>query len=901
MHPRPDQTDQPRQLRERDLRGLVWRNIGPANMGGRLAAIALAPSDSKTIYLGYATGGVWKSTDNGVTFTPIFDDYETASIGALAVADAPPTWKGWSREDLDSVETSQDLADKGRGRIVWVGTGEGNGRNSSSWGNGVYRSTDGGKTFEHLGLAQTHDITRIALDPRDPDVAYVAAMGHLWGPNEERGLYKTSDGGKTWKKSLYIDENTGCVDVVVDPQDPDIVYAAMYARRRTPWSFSGVSETGGVFRSTDGGATWTKLTKGLPRRTGRIGLTIAPSNPDVVMAVIESDEGGHIGAPFPDRSRAGGVFRSEDGGDTWERVSDFVSRPFYFSTIRIDPRDDEHVLVAGFEIFESRDGGRTFRKGVARTPHVDYHAMVIDPHDPDHILVGTDGGLYVSWNGGKTWDFHNHMAVGQFYNVSVDDSEPYRVLGGLQDNGSWIGPSASVFEDDGAFMGKAGALTNADWRMVFFGDGFHTAFDPEDPNIVYAESQGGNFARIHLDTGETYDISPRPREGQSRFRFNWNSPLIHSLHEPDVLYVAGNFVFKLTDKGDRWERISPDLTRHEADKITTVGSDAETYGTVVSLAQSPLDKDLLWAGSDDGLVHVTTDEGGSWRNVTPEAAQGLYIAEIEPSNHDRDTAYVAVDGHRSDDFTVRLLMTTDLGRTWTDIAGDLPQGFPVRVVREDPHNPDLLYAGTERGVYVTIDRGAHWVRLTADTLPTVRVDDLKIQRRERDLVAATHGRSIWILDDVSPLAQLTEEVVRSPFHLFEILPARPRYTIMQGGVWSDRMFTAPNNPLGAAITYWIRDVNDEDVSIEILDRFGQTIRTLTGSNRSGLNRVWWDLQADPRQRLASPHPMPQFVPAGTYTVRVRFGDRVEERTVEVLPAPRYGDNEGKAQQNRRRR
>ena len=872
-----------RQLEARDLKPLTWRSIGPANMAGRVACLALAPSDDKTIYIGYATGGLWRSTNRGTTFTPVFDTYETSSIGSVAVCDAPSDWPGWSEEET---EEDADLEAMGRSKIVWLGTGEGNGRNSSSWGNGVYRSTDGGETFAHLGLADAHDIPALAVDPRDPDVCYVAALGHLWGANDMRGVYRTSDGGKTWSLSLHIDENTGAVDVLVDPSRPDTVFAAMYMRRRTPGTFQSGGPEGGIYRSTDNGASWTKLTDGLPEQTGRIGLSICGDKPDVLCAVVESDEGGWSGNTWSDQQRAGGVFRSEDGGDTWQRVTNFNPRSFYFSKIKIDPHDDQRVYLLGWQVAVSDDGGRTFRNGLAKVPHVDFHAMVVNPDDTDHLLAGSDGGLYISYDQGETWDFHNHMAVGQFYNIAVDDSDPYRVGGGLQDNGTWFGPSENIFDEDGAFMGRAGGITNHDWIFVWGGDGFHLAFDPNDPEVVYAESQGGYLTRIHLDTGIHRNLRPEPKEGEPRFRFNWNAPFFISPHDPATLYLGGNYVFKFTERGDRWERISDDLSTANLDQIVAVGSEAETAGTVVSLAESPIAQGMLWAGSDDGLIHLTTDDGESWTDVTPDAVDGRYISRIEPSHHDQNRAFVSVDGHRTDSFEPVLLMTNDTGNSWSSIEGNLPRQAPIEVVREDPRNADVLYVGTEHAAYVTIDRGERWIKLNGETLPTVAVDDLKIQHRENDLVAGTHGRSIYILDDISPVSQMTDDVVQSAFHVFEPMPAKPRYRLTYGDLWSDKLFIAQNPPVGAMLHYWIREYDDEDVSISITNEQDVVVRTLEGTNRPGLNRVVWDLLPEPDQLLGEDDDgLTQFVPAGEYTVTITSGDQSASTTLAVLSPP----------------
>ncbi len=879
-----DEAPSSRILRPQDLNALAWRSIGPANMAGRVATIYLAPANSKTYFVGFATGGLWKTTNNGTTFEPVFDDKETSSIGSVVVCDAPTNWRGWL-DEKDELDEDADLEKLGKAKIVWVGTGEGNGRNSSSWGHGVYRSTDGGAKFEHVGLEDSHDIPALAVDPRNPDVCYVAALGHLWGANETRGVYKTDDGGKTWSKSLYIDENTGACDVVVDPNNPDTVYAAMYMRRRTAYSFTSGGPQGGIYRSTDAGQSWTKLTNGLPEQTGRIGLDIYRSDPRIVYASVESDVGGKVGDSFGNDSRAGGVFRTDDGGDTWERKAPITPRAFYFSRIRVDPKDDQRVYLPGWTLFVSDDGGETFRGGVAKVVHVDFHAMVIDPQDTDHILLGTDGGLYVSYDRGKTWDFHNHFAVGQFYNVAVDNSDPYRVGGGLQDNGTWIGPSENLFNAQEAFMGRTGAITNHDWTFVNWGDGFGVAFDPHDSNIIYAESQGGWLMRTHLDTGIKRVLKPEAKEGEPRFRFNWNAPFFISPHDDTTLYLGGNYVFKLTERGDSWTRISDDLSTRDINKVTTVGSEAETNGTVVSLAESPLQQGFLWAGTDDGLIHVTTEDGGTWTNVTPPEAQGLYVSKIEPSHHDRETAYVAIDGHRSDHFEPILLVTTDGGENWASILGDLPTTAPVKVVREDLVNPDVLYIGTEHAAYVTIDRGEHWVRLNGKSLPTVAVDDLVIQQREQDLVAGTHGRSIYILDDISPISQLTADVVQSAFHVFESMPAQPRYYLDYGDLWSDRMFIADNPAMGGQISYWIREYADEEVGIEIADATGHVLRKLVGTNRPGLNRVVWDLQPEEDQRLGNADNLPEFVVAGEYKVSITYGDHKGQTTITVLPAP----------------
>ena len=852
-------------LRAEQLAGYRWRSVGPANMGGRVADIAGHPTDPATFYVALGTGGLLKTTNNGTTWKFVFEDQAVASVGSVAVAPSKPD-------------------------VVWVGTGEGNSRNSSSWGNGVYRSTDGGKSWQHFGLEQTHDIPRLVAHPKDPDTAYVCALGHLWAENPERGVFKTTDGGKTWQHSLKLDARTGCVDLVLDPENPETVLAAAYARRRTAWSYDSGGPFDGVYRSVDGGAHWTKLAKGLPEKTGRIGLDAAPSKPGAFYAVVESDDGGNI-APFDAASRSGGVFRTDDRGDSWRRVSKLAPRSFYFSEIRVDPKDDQHLWVLGVDLYVSKDGGGSWSRRAAAKTHVDHHALWVDPANPRRVLLGNDGGIYASWDAGEKWSFLNNVAIGEFYNLAVDFKTPYTICGGLQDNGTWCGPSATlaatnVEEED---SDEAFGITNQDWRYVMGADGFHVAIDPTNPSIVYSEMQGGGANRLNLETGVRKFLRPDAREGQPTYRFNWNTPFVISHHDPTVLYLGGNMLFRLAERGDRWEAISPDLTTRDPLKMASAGSGAENHCTIVAISESPKDPKVIWAGTDDGNFQVTRDGGGSWANVAarlPAETRGLYVSSVEASHFEPGRVYVAVDGHRCDVFKPFLFASDDFGATFREIGGSLPLGGPVNVVREDLANPDLLFCGTEFGAFASFDRGAHWVPLKQG-MPTVAVDDLLIHPRDRDLIAGTHGRSIVVIDDIGALEQSTAAVLAEPYHLFQPRPAREFYALPYGGIWGDGFFTAKNPPSGVAISYWVKEYSPEEVSLEIADAAGRLVRKLKGSSVPGYSRVMWDLQPERQEQVTGRGRgiQPQLVAAGEYTVTMKVKARPDQKVKLTVTAP----------------
>ncbi len=844
------------------MRALKPRSIGPAIMSGRVSDIAYDPKETATYYIGLGTGGLMKTTDNGSTFDGVFEKESVAAIGSVAVAPS------------DS-------------KVVWVGTGEANDRNSESWGDGVYRSADGGDTWTHVGLEKSFMIPRIVAHPTDPNIAWVAAMGDMWTFGGERGLYKTTDGGKSWTRLLAApspyDDRTGCGDVAVDPSDPNTIYAVLYARQRTPWSFvSGPDLTdgkniGGIYKSTDGGATWKKLEKGLPGRTGRIGLSLYAKNPKIIYAVVGSDEAGT--ADIRDiTSKRGGVFRSEDGGETWARQSEVDPRPFYFSQIRVDPANDQRVYVLGFALLVSDDGGKTWREDLGQKLHPDLHALAIDPRNPKRLLLGTDGGAYQSFNSGQVWEHLNRMAAGEYYRINVDMSTPYRICGGLQDNENWVGPSRTY---------KDAGIGNTDWEPLGGGDGFSCAFDSENPRVLYTESQQGFIHRIDLSNGQLKVLRPEPAEGQAAFRFHWNTPLIPSRHAKDVLYLAGNRVFKLTLRGEQWQVISPDLSTQELAKMQAAGSGAENYGVVYSLAESPVKAGMLWAATDDGKVWMTEDEGAHWTDLTtnlPAETHGQWMSRIEAGWQDAGVAYLAVDAHRTGNFAPLAYRTADGGKTWEKISSDLPPTGPVKLVREDPKNPNLLFAGTEFGLFVSFNRGGHWVKFAG--VPTVAVDDILVHSRERDLVLATHGRSLYIVDDIRPLEEMNAEVEAKDLYLFPARTGFGRHLVPGFADWAGKAyFQGENPPEGTLLTYYVKEVNGEQVRVKITNSEGQTVAKMKFTPSPGLNRFNWDLKPSHDMLNEYGGEGAKFVRAGDYTVSLAYGKATGTQTVHVEIAP----------------
>ncbi len=756
------------------LAGLRARAIGPAGMSGRISSIDRVLSDPAVLYVGTAAGGVWKSTSGGVSWTPIFDDQPVASIGDVSIFQPSPD-------------------------IVWVGTGEGNPRNSVSVGNGVYRSLDGGRTWRHLGLRKTERIHRVVLHPSNPDVAWVAAMGPTWGESPERGIFKTVDGGKSWRKVLYVNETTGGADLVIDPGNPQKLFAAMWDHRRWPWFFRSGGPGSGLYVSVDGGENWRRLTEkeGMPKGDlGRIGVAIAPSDPRIVYALVEAEKSA--------------LLRSRDGGWSWKTVNDepgIAPRPFYYADIRVDPERPNRIYNLWSLASVSNDGGKSFEVLIPYSKiHPDHHALWIDPRDGRSLIDGNDGGIALSHDRGRTWQFAANLPLAQFYHVAVDMERPYHILGGMQDNGSWRGPAA-VWEN--------GGIRNQFWEEVGFGDGFETRSDPQNPLRGYSMSQRGFLMRWNLETGERKSIRPAPlTEGE--LRFNWNAAFAQDPFEPATIYLGSQFLHRSRDRGRTWEIVSPDLTTDNPDwqkqrdsgGLTPDVSGAENFTTLVAIAPSPIRKGVVWTGSDDGRIHVTRDGGETWISVEenlPDVPENTWVPHIEPSHFDPAVAYAVFDDHRRGNWTPYLYRTEDYGQTWTSLASDPVRGYAL-VVAEDPVNRDLLFLGTEFGLFWSMDRGKSWMAWRHG-LPTTSVMDLAIHPRESDLVIATHGRSAFVLDDIRPLRQLTPEVVASPLYLFAIGDVQ-QYRVKQTGgsrFPGDGEFRGENRPYGALVTFWLGD------------------------------------------------------------------------------------------------
>ncbi len=835
------------------------RHIGPATTSGRITWIDAVHTKPEIIWVGTASGGVWKSVSGGAEFRPVFDEH-TQSIGALAI-------------------------DQNNPDIVWVGTGEANVRNSVSVGDGVYKTTDGGQTWKHLGLKNTERISDIILHPTNSSIAYVAALGHLWNANEERGVYKTTDGGQTWTRILYLDENTGAADLAIDPQNPDVLYAAMWGFRRWPWFFdSGFGGKSGLYKTTDGGQTWTTAHNGLPQETlGRMAVAVAPSNPDIVYLTVE--------CKAKDKK---GLYLSTDAGASWQKVnneSGTTVRPFYFSTLVADPKNDSIVYKCGLNLIISENRGKGFRS-MPGSVHSDVHAVWINPNNTKHVLIGTDGGVYESFDRGRSFKMFMNLPVAQFYRISVDDDMPFNVYGGLQDNGSWFAPSQ-----------KAGGISNADWQSSFGGDGFWSFRHPTDKDIVFAEYQGGNLVRYNKKTGMAQQIKPYPTEDKEKYRFNWNTPIHLSPNNPNRMYFGSQYLFMSEDKGDSWKTISPDLTTNDPNKLkqkesgglSIDNSSAENHCTIYVIAESPKDERIIWVGTDDGNLQVTFNAGQHWTNVAgkvPALPAHTWVSFVEPSPHDRLTAFVTFDGHRTGDMKTYLYKTTDGGQTWTSLATPQVEGYTF-CIRQDPVNPNLLFLGTEFGLFISVDGGKNWARFD-NNLPKVAVHDIAIHPRDHALVLGTHGRGAIIIDDITPLRQITPEVLAKPLHFFTTAPTLLRDPGAGGGWFGGQgQFVGANPSSAAKIVYYMNKRHTFGKMYIEVWKDGQLLRTLPAGKSAGINVVEMPTAMEKprsaptnnRQALFGSLFGPNF-PAGEYQVKLIKGNDTYEHNFILANDPR---------------
>ncbi len=861
----------PVQVDSETISGLGARNIGSAAMSGRIAALAAVHEGARlTVYAGAASGGVWKSVNGGTTFKPVFDKQPVQSIGAIAIDPKNP-------------------------RVIWVGTGEAWMRNSVSIGDGVYKSVDGGENWTNLGLRTSEHIAKILIDPTETNTVYVCVPGRLWSDSDERGVYKTTDGGKSWTNILKgSNASTGCSLLSMDPAHPKTLYAGMWDFRRRGWTFRSGGEGptapsgSGLFKSTDGGATWTDLqapgTAGLPTKPwGRVAVAVAPSKPDVVYAFIEAE---------PPKN---GLYRSDDGGRTWQaldRSQNMIWRPFYFANLIVDPKNENRIYKPDGGLIVSTDGGRSF-SGISGGAHGDFHDVWIDPDDTDHLLTGDDGGLWYSYDAGNKWWKADNLPVSQFYHVSVDMDMPYHVYGGLQDNSSWVGESE-----------YPGGITSSRWENMYGGDGFWMFVDPTDPDYLYAESQGGEIGRVNRRTHEARNIKPLPRYQEGKLRYNWNTPIHVSPTQKGTIYLGAQFLFRSRDYGQTWDRISPDLTTNDPAKqkqeqsggVTVDNSSAEMHTTIFAIAESPKNPEVIWAGTDDGNLQVTRDGGKTWTNVVGNI-QGLpknaWVSSVEAGHFDAGTVYATFDAHTFGDMRPYAYKSTDFGATWSAlVASDAPVRGYAHVVKEDLVNKDLLFLGTEVGLWVSLDGGKRWAHYKGGDLPSVAVRDLAIHPRDNDLVIATHGRGIWIIDDITPLRALTPAMLATNVVFMPARPTLQRVSASGGWANGDAAFVGPNPPGDAVITYYLKKRHIfGDMKIEVLGPDGRLLGTVPTSKRRGLSRVTWSMrlkapQVPPAASAAFGAAYGPRVLPGTYTVRMTKDTAVYTTPLLVVADPR---------------
>jgi photosystem II stability/assembly factor-like uncharacterized protein len=856
------------------ISGLPARNIGSATMSGRIAAVAAVNENGRlTLFVGAASGGIWKSVNGGTTFKPVFDRQAVQSVGAIAI-------------------------DPSNSKTVWVGTGESWTRNSVSIGDGIYKSTDGGENWTNMGLKDTEHIAKILVDPKDSNSVLACATGHLWNDNDERGVFKTSDGGNTWKKVLAgANGSTGCGMLAMSPLEPKTIYASMWDFRRQGWTFRSGGLGSGLYQSTDGGEHWTELndqnTKGLPEKPwGRIALAVAPGKPQVVYAMIES--------------KKSALFRSNDGGKTWNRLDAsrfMIWRPFYFANLIVDPKDENKVFKTDGPLLLSVNGGQSF-SSVGGGAHGDFHDIWIDPNNPNIVYTGDDGGLWRSADGGTRWMHQVNLPVSQFYHVSVDNSNPYHVYGGLQDNSSWIGDSS-----------YPGGVTNSRWENIYNGDGFWVFEDTSDPDYIYAEYQGGTIGRVNRHTLEIRPIQPLPNYNEKKLRFNWNTPIHMSPNEKGTIYIGAQFLFRSRDHGQSWQRISPDLTTNDPEKqkqeesggVTVDNSSAEMHTSIYSISESPKNGQIIWVGTDDGNVQITRDGAKTWTNVVaniPGLAKNSWVSTIEASRFDEGTAYATFDRHTFGDMKPYAYKTTDYGKTWTslNVQENGALGY-AHVIKEDTVDPSLLFLGTELGLWISVDGGQHWGQYKGSGFPAVAVRDLVVHPRSSDLVLATHGRGIWIIDDISPLRALTPDLMAKDATLIEGPPAIQYFNANGGWAEGDESFNGPSRPTDAFIDYYQKQRHIfGDLKIEILDQDGKLVDTIPGSKHRGLNRAKWSMRLKApvvppaASALFGATQGPRVLP-GTYTIKMTKGDQVYAEKLNVVLDPRatYSVEDRKAQ------
>ena len=846
--------------------GIKPRNIGPGGMSGRVTAFAVDPRNENIFYVGTASGGLWKTNNAGTTFTPIFDNEAVASIGALAVDPLRPD-------------------------IVWAGTGEGNPRNSVTGGYGIYKSTDGGLSWKCMGLELTRYIHRILIDPVNPDVIYAGVIGNPWAPHTERGLYRSTDGGNTWKQILFTNETSGVADMVMDPSNPGKIFVAMWDHQRWPWFFRSSSEGSGLWLTRDGGDTFTEVTEGLPEVKGRMGIAIAASNPSYVYAYVESNPSG--------------IYRSTDGGITWKKRGErnIGNRPFYYAEIYVDPQNENRIYTLYSGVNVSEDGALTFDKRTAESVHLDHHAWYIDPANPDRMLDGNDGGMGITYDKGVTWRHIENLPVGQFYHISVDNELPYSIYGGLQDNGSWRGP---------AYSWHRGPLINEMYDFLMGGDGFDALPVPGDSRYCYAQSQGGSLQRIDVTTGWSKSIRP-VAEGDEKLRFNWNSALAQDPFNDNAIYFGSQFVHRSIDRGDTWTRISPDLTTNDPEKqkqeesggISHEATGAENHCTVITISPSPLKRDIIWAGTDDGMIQVTSDGGATWKN-TSQNIKGMprngWVPQVTASLHDADEAFAVVNDYRQGDNAAYLYRTKDRGKSWKRIIDDTDVWGYVLCFVQDPVEPGLMFAGTEYGLYVSFDGGEEWNRWTSG-YPTVSTYDMAIHPREHDLVIATFGRAVWILDDIRPLRALASDgrkLQESSIAAFEAPEAYMVSTRNLPGYYfyGDAMYRGENRQQGAMISFYTPELPGK-VKAEIKDETGRTVKSTEVEAVRGFNRFTWRFDRDPLPVASYPSAQQRedprsrwyrnfggIVVPGTYTVTLTSGESSATTSVKVNSDPR---------------